>query len=122
MKNAKDKKKNGARSFFWLLFGELLGERLGGLLMLAIGTGLFLLGSWVLPDMPDMFEDSLDPDLLVMVGCAGALIFMAILSGIFKMFQKKIGSLKKKDEATDEASGSQTEMQSDMTHENRIDL
>ena len=119
MKNAKDKKKNGARSFFRQLFGELLVELLAALLILAIGAGLFLLGSWVLPDM---FEDSLAPDLLVMVGFASALILMAILSGIFKMFQKKIGSLKKKDKATDKASGSQTEMQSDMTHENRIDL
>ena len=119
MKNTKGEKKKGIGAFFLGLVGEFLGELLAMLLMLAIGGGLFLLGRWLLPDV---FENSPDPESLIAVGCLGFLIFMAILGGIFKMFHKKGASLEEKNEVADETNQSQTETQPDMTYENRIDL
>lgn len=119
MKNTKGEKKKGIGAFFLGLVGEFLGELLAMLLMLAIGGGLFLLGRWLLPDV---FENSPDPESLIAVGGLGFLIFMAILGGIFKMFQKKGASLEEKNEVADETNQSQTETQPDMTYENRIDL
>lgn len=119
MKNTKGEKKKGIGAFFQQLVGEFLGELLAMLLMLAIGGGLFLLGRWLLPDV---FENSLAPESLIAVGSLGFLIFMAILGGIFKMFQKKGASLKEKNEAADETNQSQTETQPDTTYENRVEL
>ena len=119
MKNTKGEKKKDIGAFFLGLVGEFLGELLAMLLMLAIGGGLFLLGRWLLPDV---FENSPAPESLIAVGGLGFLIFMAILGGIFKMFQKKGASLEEKNEVADETNQSQTETQPDMTYENRIDL